>query len=71
MKFKTVKLEIQQTSPKNKKNSLVDGKNTTLVERGTWDKNIEFLLSTIGYCVGVGNVWRFPFLCYKNGGGKT
>ncbi|XP_011707804.1 PREDICTED: sodium- and chloride-dependent GABA transporter ine [Wasmannia auropunctata] len=37
--------------------------------RPHWANKMEFVLACIGYSVGLGNVWRFPYLCYKSGGG--
>ncbi|XP_017884449.1 sodium-dependent nutrient amino acid transporter 1-like [Ceratina calcarata] len=38
-------------------------------ERATWGNGLEFLMSCIAMSIGLGNVWRFPFTAYENGGG--
>jgi len=38
-------------------------------QRGLWKSNLGFLLAAIGSAIGLGNIWRFSYMCHKNGGG--
>lgn len=39
--------------------------------RDKWANKYEFLLAMAGEIIGLGNVWRFPYLCYRSGGGEN
>ncbi|XP_063223427.1 sodium-dependent nutrient amino acid transporter 1-like isoform X2 [Bacillus rossius redtenbacheri] len=38
-------------------------------DRQQWSNGVEFLMSCIAMSVGLGNIWRFPFTAFENGGG--
>lgn len=58
---------VQENEP-----ALLDSESNSseLPERALWSRKIEYLLSLFGYSVGLGNIWRFPYLCMRNGGGN-
>ncbi|CAK9296657.1 unnamed protein product [Gordionus sp. m RMFG-2023] len=39
------------------------------IARAAWGSKLQYLLTIVGYAVGLGNIWRFPYLCQQNGGG--
>ncbi|XP_059205539.1 sodium-dependent neutral amino acid transporter B(0)AT1-like [Centropristis striata] len=38
-------------------------------DRPKWDNKAQYILTCVGYCIGIGQVWRFPYLCQSHGGG--
>lgn len=39
-------------------------------EQPQWDSNLSFIFAMIGAAVGLGNIWRFSYVLYSNGGGS-
>ncbi|KAK2587417.1 hypothetical protein KPH14_003131 [Odynerus spinipes] len=55
--------------PDEQQKPVVAVPNTAEVQREEWGGGLDFLMACIATSVGLGNVWRFPFTAYENGGG--
>uniref|UniRef100_A0A671LIQ8 Transporter n=1 Tax=Sinocyclocheilus anshuiensis TaxID=1608454 RepID=A0A671LIQ8_9TELE len=55
--------------PQNKERDVEEGSEEEEEERPAWSSKLQYILAQVGFSVGLGNVWRFPYLCQKNGGG--
>lgn len=40
-----------------------------MAQRSQWGTRAGFILAAVGSAVGLGNIWRFPYVAYENGGG--
>uniref|UniRef100_A0A8C6P8V8 Transporter n=1 Tax=Nothobranchius furzeri TaxID=105023 RepID=A0A8C6P8V8_NOTFU len=61
--------KMEPSNAHSKPLDIVPSHDEKMIDRGQWGNKIEFVLSVAGEIIGLGNVWRFPYLCYKNGGG--
>ncbi|GIU30976.1 transporter [Shewanella schlegeliana] len=39
------------------------------MQREQWNSRTGFILAAVGSAIGLGNIWRFPYMAYENGGG--
>lgn len=59
-------LTAEQLEPLNEET----GDKKPVKKRQGWNSKWQYIFMVISYAVGLGNVWRFPYLVQRHGGGK-
>ncbi|KAK6472165.1 sodium-dependent neutral amino acid transporter SLC6A17 [Huso huso] len=67
--YKSSALNVGGVPLPPRKNKGVEEPQDSGEERPAWNSKLQYILAQVGFSVGLGNVWRFPYLCQKNGGG--
>ncbi|KAM4619491.1 sodium-dependent neutral amino acid transporter B(0)AT2 [Polymixia lowei] len=67
--FKKSSLIVNNHDGEGKECDVEEGGSDGEEERPAWNSKLQYILAQVGFSVGLGNVWRFPYLCQKNGGG--
>ncbi|XP_029910047.1 sodium-dependent neutral amino acid transporter B(0)AT2 [Myripristis murdjan] len=67
--FKKSSLIVNNHEVEGKECDVEEGGSDGEEERPAWNSKLQYILAQVGFSVGLGNVWRFPYLCQKNGGG--
>lgn len=69
-KFDTLPSYIWSDEDNDETTSNDEPKDEAPPDRPSWANKIEYLLAQVGFSVGLSTIWRFPYLCFHNGGGK-
>ncbi|XP_077603571.1 orphan sodium- and chloride-dependent neurotransmitter transporter NTT5-like isoform X1 [Crocuta crocuta] len=68
-KFDTLPSYIWSDEDNDETTSNDEPKDEAPPDRPSWANKIEYLLAQVGFSVGLSTIWRFPYLCFHNGGG--